>query len=215
MKNVELDGPRGFSLIELMVVISIIAIVAAATIPFGLNWVRNYQIIGAAQGVGGQMQASRAQAVKRNTQRGILLNFNYPQAGQYQYTSLDPDPMTGTWDGAVYPTFNPLSYTEGMANYGAVPVPPNNLVNPDPALGVMSPHGTPIDLPQDLQFDPGTFNALLFRADGSVRAVNAAGGGAAVVNVVGVDFQLTIRDPRTDLTRDVTISGNSRVLVEK
>jgi prepilin-type N-terminal cleavage/methylation domain-containing protein len=215
VKNGELDGSRGFSLVELMVVISIIVILAAATIPFGLNWVRNYQVIGAAQNVGGQIQASRAQAVKRNTQRGILLNFNYPLPGQYQYTSLDPDPRNGTWDGAVYPNFNPLSYTEGLANFGAVPVPPNNTVNPDPALGVMSPHGTPMDLPQDLQFDPGAFNALLFRADGSVRAVNAAGGGAAVVNVVGVDFQLTIRDPNTNLTRNVTISGNGRVLVER
>lgn len=202
---------RGFTLIELVVVIAIIIIVSAATIPMGLNFVRNYQVQGAGQNVATMMQNGRAQAVKRNTQRGILLNFNFPQAGQYQWTSLDPSPMTGTWDGNVYPTFSPLSYTEGMTNYGAVPVPPNNLLNPDPANGIFSPHGFVANLPADIQFDPGTFNALLFRADGSVRAVNAAGGGAGVITLNGVDFQLTVRDTRYDLTRTITISRNGRV----
>ncbi|MGH9321154.1 MAG: pilus assembly FimT family protein [Vicinamibacteria bacterium] len=202
---------KGFTLIELMVVISIIVIVSAATIPMGLSFMRNYQVMGASQNVATQMQGSRGQAVKRNTRRGILLNFNYPQAGQYQFTSLDPSPMTGAWDGAFYPTYNPLSYTEGMASYGAVPAPPNNVNDPDSANGVMSPHGTPMELPQDVGFDAGAFNALLFRADGSVRAVNAAGGGAGAINLVGVDFQLVVRDPRTNLTRTVTISRNGRV----
>jgi prepilin-type N-terminal cleavage/methylation domain-containing protein len=163
---------KGFTLIEIMVVIAIIAIVSAASIPMGLNFVRHYKVTGALQNVAAQMQMSRGQAVKRNTNRGILLNFNYPQPGMYQFTSLDPSPMTGTWDGGVYPTFAPLSYTENMGNYGAVPVPPNNTTDPDRSIGVMSPHGFPIKLPNDVQFQPGAFNALLFRADGSVRAVN-------------------------------------------
>jgi prepilin-type N-terminal cleavage/methylation domain-containing protein len=202
---------RGFSLIELVVVIAIIIIVSAASIPMGLNFVRTYQIQGAGQNVATMMQNGRGQAVKRNTQRGILLNFNFPQAGQYQWTSLDPSPMTGTWDGNVYPNFSPLSYTEGMTNYGAVPLPPNNTLDPDPANGVFSPHGFVVKLPPDVGFDPGAFNALLFRADGSVRAVNAAGGGNPVISLNGVDFQLTVRDQRYDLTRTITISRNGRV----
>jgi prepilin-type N-terminal cleavage/methylation domain-containing protein len=205
----------GFSLIELIVVVSIIVIVSAASIPMGLNFVRHYQIMGAAQGVAAMVQMSRGQAVKRNTQRGILLNFNYPQAGQYQFTSLDPSPMTGAWDGVFYPNFAPRIFQEGMTNFGAVPVPPNNTVDPDPANGVFSPHGTPIDMPQEIAFDPGVFNALLFRADGSVRAVTAGGGGAGAVTINGVDFQLTVRDPRTNLTKTLTISQNGRVTLQK
>ena len=217
MANGSLNRSKGFTLIEIMVVITIIAIVSAASIPMGLNFVRHYKVTGASQNVAAQMQMSRGQAVKRNTNRGILLNFNYPQPGMYQFTSLDPSPVTGTWDAGVYPTFAPLSYTENMANFGAVPVlPDNNTLDPDPANGVMSPHGLPLTLPIDVQFDPGAFNALLFRADGSVRAVNAANNlGGAAVNVVGVDFQVVLRDTTTQITKTLTISRNGRVLSEK
>ncbi len=174
MAKRSLKQSEGFTLIEILVVITIIVIVSAASIPAGLNFVRHYKVTGAMQNVAAQMQMSRGQAVKRNTNRGILLNFNYPRAGMYQFTSLDPSPVTGAWDGGVYPTYAPLSYTENMANFGAVPVPPNNTADPDVAMGVMSPHGIPVALPIDVQFDAGAFNALLFRADGSVRAVNAA-----------------------------------------
>ena len=138
------ERANGFSLIELLVVVSIIVIVSAASIPMGLNFVRHYQVTGAAQNVAAQMQMSRGQSVKRNTQRGMLLNFNYPAVDGYQWTSLDPSPWDGTWDGGVYPNYAPLRYTEGDANFGVVPMPPDNTRDPDPANGVMSPHGVPI-----------------------------------------------------------------------
>jgi prepilin-type N-terminal cleavage/methylation domain-containing protein len=208
-----LERSKGFTLIELMVVISIIVIVSAASIPVGLNFVRQYQVTGAAQNVAAQVQMARGQAVKRNTQRGILLNFNFPAATQYQFTSLDPSPVTGAWDGNVYPNFAPRTYQEGVPNFGAVPLPPNNTLDPDVANGVMSPHGTPLGLPGEVAFDAGAFNALLFRADGSVRAVNAAGGGGAVITVNGVEFEITVRDPRTNMTRLLRITRNGRVSI--
>jgi len=214
--NGSLERSKGFTLIEILVVITIIVIVSAASIPMGLNFVRHYKVTGALQNVAAQMQMSRGQAVKRNTNRGVLLNFNYPQPGMYQFTSLDPSPVSGTWDGGVYPTYAPLGYIENTPNYGAVPVPPNNTNDPDPANGVMSPHGFPNTLPNDVQFEPGAFNALLFRADGSVRAVNAANStGAAAVNIVGVDFQVVLRDTTTQITKTLTISRNGRVLSDK
>ena len=205
---------RGFTLIELLVVILIIIIVSAASIPMGLNFVRHYKITGAAQNVVAQIQRARSQAVKNNTARGVLLNFNYPALSEYQFTSLDPNPLTGNWDGGVYPA-NPGVFDIGSVAYGTAPVPPANTIDPDLAAGVQSPHGLPLQLPQDVNFDPGERNALLFRADGSVAAVNAAGpiGTAALVQD-GNDWLITLRDSSTQLTRVIRVSRGGRVRLE-
>jgi prepilin-type N-terminal cleavage/methylation domain-containing protein len=208
--------PLGFSLVEILVVITIIVIISAATIPMGLNFAKHYKITGAAQGIAAEIQRARAQAVKRNSSRGILLNFNYPNAANYQFTSLDPDPMTGNWDGAVYPG-NPGNCNQVAPNYGEVPAPPNNVIDPDPAAAVQSPHGIPIDLPNDIEFEAGQRNALLFCADGSVYAVNAAGpvGGAVLtLDPNGVDWLLTVRDRTTQLSRVIRVSPGGRARVD-
>ena len=209
--------PLGFSLVEIMIVITIIVIISAASIPLGLNFVKHYKITGAAQGVAAEIQRARAQAVKRNTGRGVLLNFNYPQAAAYQFTSLDPNPMTGNWDGGVYPA-NPGNCNNVAGNYGIVPDPPNNVTDPDRTAGVQSPHGMPIDLPQDIGFEGGQRNALLFCADGSVVAVSAGGsvgGSVLTLDANGVDWIMTIRDRTTDLSRVIRVSPGGRVRVEQ
>jgi prepilin-type N-terminal cleavage/methylation domain-containing protein len=206
----------GFSLVEIMIVIAIIVVISAASIPMGLNFVKHYKITGAAQGIAAEIQRARAQAVKRNSSRGILLNFNYPAATNYQFTSLDPDPMTGNWDGAVYPG-NPGNCNQVAPNYGEVPAPPNNVIDPDLAAGVQSPHGIPIDLPTDIEFEAGQRNALVFCADGSVSAVNAAGpvGGAVLtLDANGVDWLVAIRDRTTQLSRVIRVSPGGRVRVD-
>lgn len=208
---------RGFSLVELIVVMSIIIIVSAASIPAGLNFVRQYKVTGAAQNVAAQMQQARAQAVKRNTSRGILLNFNYPAAGEFQFTSLDPDPMTGLWDGGVYPANPGIFDPNATVNFGMVPAPPDNVLDPDVAGNVQSPHGIPGQLPNEVLFEAGDRNALLFRADGSVAAVNAAGpAGAAAVKRAdnGIDWIVTIRDQTTNLDRVIRVSPGGRVRLE-
>jgi prepilin-type N-terminal cleavage/methylation domain-containing protein len=202
---------NGFTLIELLVVMAIIVVTSAASIPMGLNYVRHYKIAGAAQNVAAQAQRARSQAVKLNTSRGVLLNFNYPQVGQYQYTSLEPDPLTGNWDGGVYPA-NPGVFQLGAVNYGSVPDPPANVTDPDIGAGIQSPHGQPVELPSELGFDAGGLNALLFRADGAVSAVNAAGPiGVGVLVQDGSDWIVTLRDSTTDLTRVIRFSPGGRV----
>lgn len=205
---------RGFTLIELLVVILIIIIISAASIPMGLNFVRHYKITGAAQNVVAQIQRARSQAVKLNTSRGVLLNFNYPGVSEYQFTSLEPNPMTGNWDGGVYPV-NPGVFELGVVAYGTAPDPPSNMLDPDLNAGIQSPHGLPIELPQDINFDVGERNALLFRADGSVAAVNAAGpiGTAALVQD-GTDWLITVRDSSTQLTRVIRVNPGGRVRLE-
>ncbi len=125
--------------------------------------------------------------------------------------------MTGNWDGNVYPA-NPGNCNNSAATYGMVPDPPNNVVDPNRTAGVQSPHGFPTSLPQNIVFDDGVRNALLFCADGSVVAVNAAGSvgqGSLTLAENGIDWIMTIRDRTTQLTRVIRVSPAGRVLVEE
>jgi prepilin-type N-terminal cleavage/methylation domain-containing protein len=205
--------PQGFSLIELLVVMAIIAITSAIAIPLGIDYVRNYEVMGAAQGVAAQMQMSRAQAVRRNSRRGILLNFDYPQAGQSQFTTLDANPMTGAWDNPVYPD-NPGVFDPGVRDYGTVPDPPFNVDSPGDNLP--SPHGEVITLPTQMEFVDvaGGYTSLLFRMDGSVEAVNAVGVAVKHVEADGLNWVVEIRNLDNGLRRIITISRNGRVVVD-
>ena len=202
----------GFSMVELVVVLGIIAVVSTITIPMGISYIRNYEVIGGAQNVASQMQQCRSQAVRRNSRRGLLLNFDYPTAGRYQFTTLDEDPVNGGWDGGVYPA-NPLVFDPSNRDYGSAPTPPDNVASP--GGGLPSPHGVVVSLPQGMEFVGGQqYGSLLCRVDGSVEAVRANNVGARVVQEVGLNWEVEVRHPDYDLTRTIRISRNGRVVID-
>ncbi len=202
----------GFSIVELVVVMAIIAVVSTITIPMGISYIRNYEVIGAAQNVASQMQMSRAQAVRRNSRRGLLLNFDYPTAGRYQFTTLDEDPVNGGWDGGIYPA-NPGVFDPANRDYGLAPNPPDNVASP--GGGLPSPHGVVVSLPQGMEFVGGKqYGSLLCRVDGSVEAVRANNVGARVVQEVGLNWEVEVRHPEYGLTRTIRISRNGRVVID-
>jgi type II secretory pathway pseudopilin PulG len=201
----------GFTVVELVVVILLIGITVALSIPSALSYIRNYQMMSAAQNVATQVQRARSQVVRRNSHRGLILNFDYPAADQYQTTSMDEDPINGGWDGGVYPgnpgAFNP----NDSRNYGMAPPPPANTAPPAP--DIPSPHGLVMNLPNGIEFIDGTYSSLLFRFDGSVEAVNPANVGSQIVQENGLNWEIGIRQPQTGLTRTISISRNGRVAV--
>ena len=202
------EASRGFSLTELLVVIAIGAILAATAIPYGLSYIRHYQVTAAAQGVASLMQLSRAQAVKRNSRNGLILNFDYPEERQFQFTTLDQNPETMGPPDAVYPGPGATAvFDPNDRDYGVAPAPPNN---------TSPPHGIIASLPLEMEFDEagGTWNALLFRSNGAVEAVNANGSGNPLIRQDGLDWVVTIRYPRFEYVRDIRVSRNGRVQVE-
>ena len=81
----------GFSLIEMMVVVLILAIVAATAVPSLIAWRSGMNLRAAVNELRSDLESARARAVKENAK--VTVAF-VPTAGQYSVTYQDPDANT-------------------------------------------------------------------------------------------------------------------------
>lgn len=205
---------KGFSMVELLMVVFIIVVTGGIAIPAGINFVRTYQATTAAQSVASSMQHARSQAVRRNSTSGMILNFDYPQPGQLQFTSLDLNPRTGQTSDCFPGTGAGRVPAPSATNFGIAPNPPNS-VTPCAQDGA-SPHGPVFTLPPGYQFRDGQgASSLLFRSNGSVMAVTAQNVSGADVTQVGQNFQVVIENPSFGLVRTIVITPGGRVTINR
>ena len=79
-------GCQGFTVIEVIIVVVILAILTAIAIPNFISWLPNFRLKGAARDLYSTMQKVRLEAVKRNTDIGIsFTTVTFPtEGGGYQ-----------------------------------------------------------------------------------------------------------------------------------
>ena len=101
----------GFTLIEILVVVAIVSILAAVTMPTVAGAMDRYYILSAGQQVASTIRAARVQAVGKNMQ--LRVRFNYPAAGQYQVVRHS-DGTTAVGQVQILP--RDVSFQDGAAD---------------------------------------------------------------------------------------------------
>ncbi len=87
---------KGFSMLELMVTIAIVAIVSAIAIPSFIKWLPDYRLRGAATDLFSNMQWARMYAIKQNKSCAVFFSV----ANNQYYIGTDSG-VTGDWTQVV------------------------------------------------------------------------------------------------------------------
>jgi prepilin-type N-terminal cleavage/methylation domain-containing protein len=135
---------RGFSLIELVLVVAIIIVVAALAVPALINTVANIRLRAAAGELSGLMQEARILAAKKNT----VYDIKYTTLGGIQAAYIDTN-LNGAYDAG-----EPVTEFNGAVTPAAAP--PSGSAG-QPAAYVLSGDsstGTPFDNRNIVAFSP-------------------------------------------------------------
>lgn len=105
---------RGFSLVELLVVVMIVLIVAAIAAPMVANTVRTYQVKSAAASAAGVIKATRYRAIAQGYPMQVVIT---KATGNYQIQADTTLNGAGVFDGV----FVNVGNTEPLSGSGLVP----------------------------------------------------------------------------------------------
>lgn len=125
--------PLGFTLIEMLIVIAIIAVATTLGLPSYRQWVHNTQIRNAAESIQSGLQKARAEAVTTNANIELVLGVNPPWLIKVAGVGGAEIERSST-EGAknVTKTVTPAGATTITFNsFGTVGAPPNQPNNSD------------------------------------------------------------------------------------
>jgi prepilin-type N-terminal cleavage/methylation domain-containing protein len=185
------NGVRGFSLIEVLLVVALIATVGAMAIPLVLNTTAQIRLSAQARQVERELQSARMKAVRSN--RAIRVRFNCPTTGQYRTVELLGTVQTPAADDDDARATVRCSY----ANY---PYPDN-----DPEISAVPNNDGPIrQLDEGVGFGSDV-QTIEFWPDGTAHI---AAGGSTPWAVIPDDAPLTVLDVLHSSTMVTSIGVN-------
>lgn len=155
---------RGFTLYELLIVLLVIAVTAAVSIPAFNSWLKSYRLGIAAQQVADGLQATKMQAVAKTRKRELLFDIDGNRLGIEGSTLLSLP--TGVTFGVGSVTVPPA---EGASIASPVTFPPA-----DEGGTLRSAAFTGKGLPDA---DPGEVFAVYLTNDAGTRAVTMTSAG--------------------------------------
>jgi prepilin-type N-terminal cleavage/methylation domain-containing protein len=193
------DQVRGFTLVEMVLVVAIFAIVSGIAVPQILSSSRQMRLSGAARQVERELQTARMKAVKAN--RPVRVRFNCPSAKQYRSVELLGSPQTPAANDAD-------SSAATRCNTTNYPYPDN-----DPEFFAIPNNDGPLQtLPAELSF--GNVQTIEFWADGSAHAQSGATNPWPVIAPEGVSLTMyDVKYPST-MVKSITVNGLGKITLQ-
>jgi prepilin-type N-terminal cleavage/methylation domain-containing protein len=190
----------GFTFIELAVVVGLLGVLMAITVPTVLDISGDIKLRNAMREVERELQTARLKAVTAN--RPIRVRFNCPAAGQYRMVELLGSagaPLTNDADSAA----------ATRCSQGSYPFPPSD-VNP-----LTTPnHDGPVKLlPNQVTF--GTAPAVEFWPDGSAHMADGAEVPWPVIPTSGTTVTVRLTRNNVTITKTVLINGLGRITLQR
>ena len=184
------DG--GFSLIDMIVTMTLIAIAAGMAIPYMRDMTDAMRLAQGAREVERELQTARLKAVTSN--RVLRVRFNCPAAGQYRTVELIGTPAVPA----------PADDANNRCSPGVYPYPA-----PDADLMTLPNHDGPVRyLHPSLSF--GSVTTLEFRPGGTVHANTGAAGAWPQLSTSGTAITVT----KGSSTRSITVNGIGKIKLQ-
>lgn len=192
-----LRGQRGFSLVDMLAAVAVIATVSAMATPTLLNAIDQYRLGMTTRAVERELQFAKLKAVSAETQ--MRIRFNCPVVGEYRVVELigtptNPDPNDADTyltrcNDAVYP-YNPTGADASRLTK------PNN----DGVLRTVN-QGVTFTASQTIEFWP----------DGTVHFPGGNGVAGANIGNPGVTFTLS----KNGKTKNIVVSGFGKIQMDR